>query len=138
MTLTDIPYAHHTHIVEEAGRLALHFHPDLLNHIGTLHAGALFTLAETASGFYLASLFSDEDISNLMPLLRSSDVKYKHPATGTTHAVASIDEEKLARFVSQLEKRGRGTVTVSIGLIDENDVTCMIGEFGWYVQKKIV
>ena len=136
MTLTDIPYAHYTRITEEKGHLSLHFHPDLLNHIGTLHAGALFTLAETASGFYLASLFPDEDTTNLIPLLRNSEVKYKHPATGTIYATASINEEKLVHFRSQIERRGRATITVSITLLDENEVSCMIGDFGWYVQKK--
>ena len=137
MTLADIPYAHHTRITEEASRLTLHFHPDILNHIGTLHAGALFTLAETASGFYLASLLSDEDTANMIPLLRSSEVKYKHPATGTVHATASIDEEKLAHFRSQIKRRGRATISVAIALLDENEVPCMVGEFGWYVRRKI-
>ena len=137
MTLADIPYAHHTRITEENGHLSLHFHPDLLNHIGTFHAGALFTLAETASGFYLASLFPDEETTSLMPLLRNSEVKYKHPATGAVHATASIDEKKLSHFISQIERRGRATITVAITLVDGNNLPCMIGKFGWYVQKNI-
>ena len=37
-------------LAEESGHLALADDPTLQNHIGTVHAGALFTLGEAASG----------------------------------------------------------------------------------------
>ena len=44
--------------IEENNNIAtLVFREELLNHIRTLHAGVLFTLAETASGKYLEKTF---------------------------------------------------------------------------------
>jgi acyl-coenzyme A thioesterase PaaI-like protein len=136
MTIADIPYAHHTHIHPGTRHLTLTPDPDTINHIGTLHAGALFTLAETATGFYLASLFP-ESSEEMLPLLRSSSVKYKRPATTTIHAIATVEDDALEAFTQLLEKRGRATVSVDIELLDEEDHLCMQGTFGWYVQKKV-
>ena len=135
MTIADIPYAHHTQITQHNGAPSLTLHPNLTNHIGTFHAGALFTLAETASGLYLESL-SESNSDALLPLLRTSSVKYKHPAQGTVHAQASVDPDDFSSFKQQLHKRGRASITVDVTILDEAEKICMIGTFGWYVQRK--
>jgi len=134
MTIANIPYAHHTQITLHNGTPNLTLHSHLTNHIGTLHAGALFTLAETASGLYLESL-SEDNSDTLLPLLRTSSIKYKHPAQGTVHAKASVDPDDFSLFKQQLHKRGRASIAVDVAILDEAEKICMIGTFGWYVQR---
>ena len=135
MELSDIPYAHHTHIEQNGSFLTLSLQPDALNHIGTLHAGALYTLAETASGFYLASRFADE-ADTLLPLLRNANVKYRHPATTTVHAVATVEPESIEHFTLALNKRGRASISIHVKVKDEADTLCMQGTFDWFIQKR--
>lgn len=53
MKLTNIPYVKLTDIQEEKEYLTLIPNNSISNHVGTIHAGAIFTLAETQSGHYL-------------------------------------------------------------------------------------
>ncbi|UUZ56494.1 PaaI family thioesterase [Massilia sp. H-1] len=57
--------------------------PKLNNHLGTSHAGALFTLAETASGAAMAGGFADL-ILGLRPVAKESRIQYQKVAKGAT------------------------------------------------------
>src|SRR5262245_52594317 len=57
-----VPFAHHARvdvleIGEGTGRARMPDSPELRNHIQSLHAGALFTLGETASGSAMLGAF---------------------------------------------------------------------------------
>lgn len=75
------------------------------------------------------------NIKEVVPLLRSSTVKYKNPATKKLHAVASVKEESLKKFKEQFEKRGRASIIVRVEVKDSDEVVTMVGEFGWFVQR---
>ena len=61
----------------------------LHNHLGTPHAGALFTLAETASGAAMAGGFA-ELIPTLRPVAKESRIQYQKVAKGATRAVGRV------------------------------------------------
>jgi len=117
---------------EKALKLACH--SNVQNHIGTIHAAAQFALAETQSGHYLSSIFPQYK-GKFIPLLRSSSVKYKSPASSEIYAVATAKAEDLKKFEAQFLKKGRATISVEVKVIDNNEVVTMQGEFGWFIQK---
>jgi acyl-coenzyme A thioesterase PaaI-like protein len=117
----------------EDGFLSLPFNPKLLNHIGTVHASAQFSLAETQTGFYLESMFP-EYRDKIIPLLRSSTVKYKHPATKDIYAIATVSQELLEKFEKSFVKKGRAIISVNVEIRDSDEVVTMVGEFVWFVQ----
>jgi len=134
MEITSIPFVCHVGIAtDEEERLVLSDSASVQNHIATVHAGALYTLAETQSGHFLQQKFSAYTIP-VVPLLRHSSVKYKHPASGTIHSKAYADKEALVQFEDQLSRKGRAAVTVSVELFDDDAQTVMVGEFGWFVK----
>src|SRR5512145_642366 len=49
------------------------------NHIGTMYAGALFTLAEIPGGALFLSSF---DVSKFYPIVKALDMQFVKPATG--------------------------------------------------------
>ena len=49
------------------------------NHLGTIHASALFALAEASSGEFLFNQFKDYRL-DLIPVVRKVEVKYSKPA----------------------------------------------------------
>ena len=134
MEVTEIPFVKHIGIEQEGSQLALSSSYELGNHIGTIHASAQFALAETQSGLFLQEEFSDIE-GEVLPLLRSSTVKYKSPATTKLKAVAIVSNEVKEKFKEQFLKRGRATIAVEVKLLDSADVITMVGEFVWFVQR---
>ena len=134
MEVTEIPFVKHLGIEKEGSQLALAFSNEFENHIGTIHASAQFALAETQSGLFLQESFTDIE-AEVLPLLRSSTVKYKSPATTKLKAVAIVSDELKEKFKEQFLKRGRATIAVEVKLFDSNDVITMVGEFVWFVQR---
>ncbi|PHS35527.1 MAG: hypothetical protein COB07_13140 [Sulfurovum sp.] len=136
MPSIDIPFAKHVGIEKkEEGTLMLVETEVVQNHIQTIHGAAQFALAETQSGLYLRSLFP-EYAEGVIPLLRSSSVKYKHPATKEIVAKATVDDENKKKFEAQFLKKGRASITIAVELRDSDDVVTMMGEFTWFVQKR--
>ncbi|WP_093173847.1 DUF4442 domain-containing protein [Sinosporangium album] len=64
--------------------------PDLHNHVGGPHAGALFTLAETASGAALLSAYGDAMASGATPLALTATIRYLKLAKGEVVAEARV------------------------------------------------
>jgi len=137
MRAVDIPFVSHVGI-EEQGRdaLQLPLTQEVTNHIGTMHAAALFALAETQSGHYLQSLFPEYGADEVMPLLRGSSLKYRAPATSTIQATASVVIEEQEKFLSQFERKGRAGITVMVVLRDSVEAEVMHGSFEWFVQRR--
>lgn len=63
--------------------------PDVCNHLGTLHAGAAYTLGETASGGAVLSVFADK-LPGAFVALKAASVAHKKAAPGDTVATARL------------------------------------------------
>jgi acyl-coenzyme A thioesterase PaaI-like protein len=134
MNISKIPFAKDIGIKEGNNQLFLEPESSIENHIGTIHAGALFTLGEMQSGMYLQALFPE--LSNkVLPLLRGSNVKYKNPATSRVFAIANVENKEQERFERQFQKKGAGLVSVDVKLVDEDDNLVMISEYNWFIRK---
>jgi len=128
-----IPFVEYLGIKPEEDGLVLEPKKELENHIGTIHASAQFTLAETASGIFLQKAFPH--IGEVLPLLRGSTVKYKSPATTKLIAHATIIQEDKDKFIEQFNKRGKGSIRVMVNVLDTHSVITMRGEFNWFIQQ---
>lgn len=72
MEITKIPFIEKVGINKnQQDYLKLELNDSVTNHMRTIHASALFTLAEAASGEQLQITFP-EYIGNVVPLLRDS------------------------------------------------------------------
>lgn len=86
------------------------------NHIATMHAGALFTLAEAASGAAMAGMFV-ERLAGLRPVAASSTIAYVKPAKGLITAHAAVEGNKPALFAA-LDAEGKVRFPVTIRMTD--------------------
>ncbi len=134
MKTSEIPFADFIGIEQNAKALSLPPRGALLNHLQTLHAGAQYTLAETQSGIYLQSLFPEYE-GRVIPLLRDGSISYKTPASKTLYSHASCDDADMEAFRTQLEKRGRGVISITVTLSDADGVVASQSQFKWFVQK---
>lgn len=81
--------------VVEAQRavLALPDQPDYHNHLGGPHAGAMFTLGESASGALVLGNFGDM-LGRAIPLAVESTIRYKKLAMGEVTATATMSRTR--------------------------------------------
>jgi len=115
--------------------ISLDFKNKITNHINSIHAGALFSLAETKSGNYLSQIFKNYD-KEVLALLRESKVKYKKIASSRIYSFASINEDEKEKFLKIIKRRKKATINISVTLKDEEDDIVFIGTFTWYIQDK--
>jgi uncharacterized protein (TIGR00369 family) len=88
--------------------LVLRDEPSFHNHVGGLHAGAMFTLAETASGALVIGNFEDLVQSGVTPLAASATVTYSRLAKGPVTATAMMSRAP-AEVRAELAETGRTT-----------------------------
>lgn len=86
--------------------------PDLHNHVGGPHAGALFTLAESASGAAMLSAFGDQ-LSRAVPLAMGSTVRYRKLAMGEVTAEGRLLADR-AEVVAKLDAGERPEFDVAV------------------------
>ena len=96
-----VPFAGHlgleiTSIGEGEAVVVLPERAELTNHVGSQHAGALFTVAETASGAAFVGAFA-ERMGEVTPLARSAEISYEKIAKGPIEAKARSPSPRTRR-----------------------------------------
>lgn len=117
------------------GALALPADPKYGNHLGTVHAGALLTLAEAASGDLLLREFGDLGFP-VVPVVRRMEAKFRKPAQGEIQALATLAPETKAEFLAVLTGKGRALVTVNVDVHDESGAYALSATVEWFVAKR--
>ncbi|PLY43039.1 DUF4442 domain-containing protein [Janthinobacterium sp. ROICE36] len=108
--------------------------PKLHNHLGTQHAGALFTLAETASGAAMAGGFA-ELILGLRPVAKESRIAYQKLARGATRAEGRVPGD-LAALKAQLAQDGKVAFPVEVDIFDFEGTLAAQVTVDWYLSQK--
>lgn len=104
--------------------------PEHRNHLGTLHAGALFALGETASGAAIAGAIAPI-LQDAKPLAKTARIEYLRPARGEITATATIpDPGALQALVCA---NGRVNVLASVTLHDSTGAEVGRVEVDWVV-----
>jgi uncharacterized protein (TIGR00369 family) len=121
-----------TDIAAGTATTALVQSPNTSNHIATMHAGALYTLAEAASGAAVAGLFL-ERLAQLRPVAASSTIDFVRPAKGEIKAHAAVDAERAALFAA-LDDEGKVRFPVNVRIEDAagREVARMVVD--WHVS----
>jgi acyl-coenzyme A thioesterase PaaI-like protein len=109
--------------------------PLLLNHLGSIHAGMQFSLAEACCGVFL-QLQLPEWQDRVMAVLRTSEVKFRAPAHGCLRATAQFDRILAASLSEQLTTRGRALAPVLAELLDAQNTVTLSGRFLWFLQRQ--
>jgi acyl-coenzyme A thioesterase PaaI-like protein len=135
MEITDIPFVKKVGIEKNSnGELELGFDDSVQNHIQTIHASALFSLAEAASGEALQITFP-ELVGKVVPVVRDSQIKFKKPATKPITAYPDISVDAQEKFKEQFGKKGRSSIVVDVEIKDSDGVVVCFGSFSWFVQS---
>jgi uncharacterized protein (TIGR00369 family) len=105
---------------------------ELKNHVGSQHAGALFTVAETASGAAFVGAFA-ERMGDVTPLARSADIVYEKIAKGPIAAAAVLGMPK-DEALATLDREGKVEFPCEVVLTDESGTRVATATVRWHVR----
>lgn len=88
-----------------------------VNHVGTMYAGALYTLAEAAGGHLFVTTF---DIDRFYPVVGELTQRYLQPALTSVLVDARMDPEEIDRVATELDRGGRSRWRLDLDLVDEH------------------
>lgn len=136
--LARIPYVvwHDIQVVEESPgvvRLALSAREEIANYVGILHAGAIYTLAETAAGSVANSVIAD---NAAFVLLRDANVRYTRRADGEITATAKVDTEAASAASSEFAAQARADIAVDVDVTDAGGDTVFAGSFTYALRPR--
>lgn len=131
-----VPFAAHvgvtiTAIQEGTATTVLEQSQSTSNHIATMHAGALFTLAEAASGAAMAGLFL-ERLAALRPVAASATIHFAKPARGAITAHAEVQGSKASLFAA-LDGEGKVRFPVAVRMEDGEGREVARMDVDWHV-----
>lgn len=102
----------------ERAVLALPDRPEYRNHVGGPHAGAMFTLAESASGAVVIGAFGDQ-MQRAVPLPVRCEVAWTKLARGPLTAVAELGRP-IAEVLAELDTGARPEFPVEVSVRRED------------------
>jgi acyl-coenzyme A thioesterase PaaI-like protein len=134
-----VPFVGHlnleiTSIGEGEATVVLPERPELLNHVDSQHAGALFTAAETASGAAFVGAFA-ERMGDVTPLARSAEVAYEKIAEGPITATATLGINAEAALAT-LDAEGKVEFPCEVELTNKNGQRVATATVHWHVRLK--
>ncbi len=132
-----VPFAGHlgleiTSVGEGEATVRLPERPELTNHVGSQHAGALFTLAEAASGAAFVGAFA-ERLGEVTPLARSAEISYERIANGPIDATARLAVPK-EEALATLDADGKVVFPCEIELVDAEGTRVATATVHWHVR----
>ncbi len=116
----------------ERAVLRLPDQPGYHNHLGGPHAGAMFTLAESASGAIVLAAFHDQ-LGRAVPLAVGAEISYRKLAMGEVTATAVLDRPA-ADVVAELDAGERPEFTVTVTITRANGDTTAEMSVTWTLR----
>jgi uncharacterized protein (TIGR00369 family) len=133
-----IPYNKHlglevVEVAEGRATVRLPASESLLNHVGSQHAGALFSVGEAASGAAFVGAFA-EQMGGLTPLARTARIDYLKLAKGPITATGTLSEDKRS-LLGRLESDGKVEFEVDVDLANEEGTSVARMSVDWHVRR---
>jgi acyl-coenzyme A thioesterase PaaI-like protein len=138
MDITALPYNQFLGIErapEEGRLLALPDGAHFTNHLGTVHASALMSLAEASSGEALIRAFGDVATS-IVPVVRRFECKFRKPARGRLTSSVSFSGQMDSDLRQSIDAKGKAIVELAVDIYDEADTRVLSAVVEWFIAKR--
>ncbi len=107
-----------------------------VNHVGTMYAGALFTLAEMVGGAVAMVYFmGDPKSKGMFPIVKSLNIKFTKPARTDITVEYSMDPKDAEKLISECAEVGKSNYDFNLELKDETGLVVAVTE-GFYQLRK--
>jgi thioesterase domain-containing protein len=81
------------------------------NHVGTMYAGALFSVCEVLGGVICTATF---DGARYAPIVKGAEIRYLRPATGPVRADASLDDATVKDVGAAADENGKADFVLDV------------------------
>ncbi|MGJ5621621.1 DUF4442 domain-containing protein [Sulfitobacter sp. MF3-043] len=105
---------------------------EVSNHIQTIHAGAMFTLGEAASGAAMAGALAPVILS-MRPVAATAAIAFKRIAKGTLTAHATTSSPG-AKLMKTIKDDGKVAFDVTVDIQDATGETVVEMTINWHVS----
>jgi acyl-coenzyme A thioesterase PaaI-like protein len=134
-----VPFAGHvgleiTEVSAGEATVVLPQRDELNNHVGSQHAGALFTAAETASGAAFVGAFALR-MGDVVPLAKSAEIAYEKIANGPITATGKLGIDA-AEALATLDAEGKVEFPCEVELHDGAGTRVATATVHWHVRLK--
>lgn len=103
------------------------------NHVGTLYAGALFTLAEIPGGVLIMSMV---DLTRFYPIVTDMHVKFLRPGTGDVSVEARLDPAEVERLQEIAERDGKAEYVLNVDVKDKAGTVVMSSDAHYQLRAR--
>tara|TARA_R110002094_G_scaffold137635_1_gene129161 strand:+ start:167 stop:628 length:462 start_codon:yes stop_codon:yes gene_type:complete len=121
-------------IGDGTARAELEQREDVSNHIQSMHAGAMFTLGEAASGAAVAGALAPV-ILDMRPVAATGQIAFRKVALGTLTAHAATSRDGAA-LMQSIKDDGKVAFDVAVDIQDAAGDTVVEMTVNWYVSAK--
>ncbi|MEA2126700.1 MAG: hypothetical protein QOI80_3482 [Solirubrobacteraceae bacterium] len=90
------------------------------NHLGTMYAGVLFTVAEVIGGVMAAVTF---DMSRFLPVVKSMNIDFRRAARSDVFAEARLDRETIDGAIAAADANGKAPYELRATVTDAGGET---------------
>ena len=85
------------------------------NHIGSMYAGAIFTLAEIPGGALFLTSF---DTQRFYPVIKEMNLRFRRPAKGDIRVEARLAVDEIERLQTEASETGKAEYVLELNLLD--------------------
>lgn len=85
------------------------------NHIGTMYAGVLFSVAEMLGGVLAQATF---DGARYVPIVKGADIRFLRPARTSVVARTALDDVEVARVTAEADEQGKAEYVLETEVVD--------------------
>jgi len=114
-----IPSAHRlgVRVVELAPGMARSEVPlqENTNHLGTMYAAAMFTVAEVLGGALVLATF---DVARYYPVVKELTLRFRRPARSDVSARAALPVDLVASLTAEADNAGKAEFILDVDLLD--------------------
>ena len=103
-----------------------------VNHIGTMYAGALYTLAELPGGALSLATF---DPGRYYPIVREMHIDFRAPARTDAYVAVSLDDEEVTRVRDEAEAHGRANWSWRCEVVDEDGTVVAVTDNHYQLRR---
>ncbi len=118
-TRASVSMAEHIRItveVAEPGRVVLSMPKEgNTNHIGTIYAGALYTLAEIPGGTLFSTTF---DPKRYYPIVKEQTIRFRRPAMTDVTVEMTMTAEEAEAIAAEADANGKADYSRTVEIVD--------------------
>ena len=89
------------------------------NHVGTMYAGVLYSVAEVLGGIIGTASF---EATRFATIVKGAQIRYWRPARATVRASAALDDDTIARVAAVAAANGKADFALDVTVTDAEGI----------------